>query len=151
MTREHVLRMAESTYGAILLRYSEYKVAVARYESPNPEDDEFAKLAIAGFSSVAPIERWSWEHFTAIRALREGDLSDEALAWHEEDAREYARFACICYGALFALREIGSLRDEDDMEIAELAMPTFMMRHLEEIYGSTSGSSGEVAGGPTRR
>ena len=43
---------------------------------------------------------------------------------------------CACYGALFALRDIGSLKDDDDMEIAELAMPGFMMAHLNDIYGS---------------
>jgi hypothetical protein len=134
MSRETVLNAAVGAYRAILLRWSEYKAAASRYESPNAEDDEFAKLAIAGFSSIAPIERWGWQHLVAIRELRADELSAEALAWHEEYATEYARFACACYGALFALRDIGSLQDEDDMTIAELAMPGFMMAHLNEIY-----------------
>jgi hypothetical protein len=40
----------------------------------------------------------------------------------------------MCYGALFALRDIGSLENEDDFEIAEAVMPGFIMAHLEEIY-----------------
>jgi hypothetical protein len=135
MTRETVVNAAVGAYRAILARYHEYKAAASRYESPNPEDDEFAKLAIAGFSSIAPIERWSWEHLVAIRELRADALSDDALAWHEECASEYARFACICYGALFALRAIGFPKDDDDMEIAGLAMPAFMMGHLNDICG----------------
>jgi len=136
MTRQTVLNAAVGAYERILRRYPEYKAAAALYESPNPEDDEFAKLAMAGYSTIASLERWSWEHFVAMRELRTGDLSDQALAWHEDGAREYARFACICYGALFALRDIGSLKDDDDMEIAELAMPGFMMAHLDDIYGN---------------
>jgi hypothetical protein len=80
MTRETVLNAAVGAYGAILLRYAEYKPAASRYESPNPEDDDFAKLAIAGFSSIAPIGRWSWEHLVAIRKLRAGIY--QTRLWH---------------------------------------------------------------------
>jgi hypothetical protein len=100
----------------------------------NPEDDEYSRLAIAGFSSVAATDRWSYKYFTGIRDLRATELSDDALAWHAPHAQQYARFACMCYGALFALRDIGALKDEDDFEIAEAVMPGFMMAHLEEIY-----------------
>jgi hypothetical protein len=149
MNRQHAVNAADSAYRAVLERYEEFTAAAARYESPNPGDDEFAKLALAGFSSIAPADHWSWGHVTAIRELRAHVLSDEELAWHGEHAREYARFACISYGALFALREIGTLKDEDDMEIAESIMPGFMMAHLNEIYGVKHGS--EVPpGGRTR-
>jgi hypothetical protein len=134
MTRETVVNAAMGAYQRILRRYGDIKAAAARFESPNPEDDEFVKLAIAGFSSIASTDRWSWEHFCAIRELRAGELSDEELDGHESHARDYARFACICYGALFALREIGALKDDDDFEIAEAVMPAFMMSHLDEIY-----------------
>jgi hypothetical protein len=150
MTRQTVLNAAVEAYESILRRYPEYKAAAARYASPNPEDDEFAKLAIAGYSAIASLERWSWEHFVAIRELRAGSLSDQALSWHEDGAREYARFGCICYGALFALRDIGSLKDDDDMEIAEAAMAGFMMSHLDEIHGNGDPESEESRGGPTR-
>jgi hypothetical protein len=53
------------------------------------------------------------------------------------------------YRALFALRDIGSLKDDDDVEIAEFAMPGFMMAHLDQIYGN-GGESSESRGGPTR-
>ena len=150
MTRETVVNAAMGAYQSLLLRYREIKAGTARYESPNPEDDEFAKLAIAGFSSIASTDRWSWEHFSVIRELRAGDLSDEQLAWHDSHARDYARFACICYGALLALREIGALKGDDDFEIAELVMPGFMMSHLDEIYASAEPPSEDPRRGPTR-
>jgi hypothetical protein len=149
MTRETVVNAAMGAYKALLLRREEYVAAAARYVSPNPEDDEYAKLAIAGFSSVAPTDRWTLEHLTTIRELRASELSDEALAWHAPYAPEYARFACMCYGALFGLSAIGALKDDDDFEIGALAMPGFMMLHLEEIYGSEP-DRGQSCGGPTR-
>jgi hypothetical protein len=134
MTRETVVNAATGAFRTLLLRYADYAAAAAQLVSPNAEDDEYSKLAIAGFSSVAATERWSYEYFTSIRNLRVTELSDDALAWHAPHAQQYARFACMCYGALFALRDIGSLKDEDDFEIAEAVMPGFMMAHLQEIY-----------------
>jgi hypothetical protein len=134
VTRETVVNAATGAFRTLLLRYGDYAVAAARLVSPNPEDDEYSRLAIAGFSSVAATDRWSHKYFTGIRDLRATELSDDALAWHAPHAQQYARFACMCYGALFALRDIGALKDEDDFEIAEAVMPGFMMAHLEEIY-----------------
>jgi hypothetical protein len=135
MSREAVVNAATGAFQTCLLRYRDYASAPAGFSSPNPDDDEYSKLAIAGFSSVATTERWSWEHFAAIRELRMTELSDEALAWHGPHAQQYARFACMCYGALVGLRDIGALKDEDDFEIAEAVMPGFIMANLEEIYG----------------
>ena len=63
-------------YEGILRRYTEYKAAAARYDSPNPEDEDFAKLAMAGYSG---------DRLT--RALGHGSTSSQSETYVPEACR----------------------------------------------------------------
>ena len=96
-----------------------------RLESSNQEDSYEIKLAMVGYSLFRPVESWNYEFYRFIKDKLDGDLSNESLAWHGDDAVTYAQFACLAYG----LREI----DDQAFFLGEAYLPGFMHLHLEEI------------------
>ena len=122
----------DALFNSILKDYSKYLDMAERLESSNQEDSYEIKLAMVGYSLFRPVESWNYEFYRFIKDKLDGDLSNESLAWHGDDAVTYAQFACLAYGALLgkhALREI----DDQSFFLGEAYLPGFMHLHLEEI------------------
>ncbi len=96
-------------------------------ESPNPEDDQFIKAAMVGFSKYSRTEEWAQEHYRYIQSYRMGDYSDTSLAvLHGEKAGKAAVFACLCLGLLLGMYQAEEISDEE-FKIAEAQLPGFML------------------------
>jgi hypothetical protein len=117
-----------------LQSYQRYRTAAVALESPNSEDDEYSKLAIAGFSSYSSVERWGVEEFTLFQAMRASEFTAEVREWHEADAEVYERFGCLCLGAILGLKDIGAIQTDEELEFAHASAMAFMTGHGNEIY-----------------
>ncbi|MES2462802.1 MAG: hypothetical protein V4671_19645, partial [Armatimonadota bacterium] len=102
---------------------------------PNPEPEEFGeflKIAIIGFLQHENADQWSRDHTEFIKSRREGELSDENLAWYEEFAPSVAAFSCLALGALQGLYSQGQIDDETFLQ-GEALLPGFIAMKNEQI------------------
>ena len=73
-------------------------------DSPNPQDDQFMKMAIVGFSYHDKTENWQQGHFKIAR-----EYADECLRLGDE--ANVAKFNLLALGALLGLYSSGKLDD----------------------------------------
>lgn len=107
-------------------RFPTYRRVALELASPNPEDDEFVRAAIVGFSRHAPTENWGSDHFEFLRQRRERDYSCESLSFLYGDRwRDSALLACMSLGCLLGLFQVGRITDEEFL-VAELQLPGMM-------------------------
>ena len=119
-------------FAALLQNFERHKKAIAGLESPNPEDDEYIKAAIVGFSFHQPTEAWSLKQCDFIKERRNGEYSDKQLQAYDEKARDYALFACLAHGYLLGLFQAGTL-DEIQFATAEAQLPGFLELHMNRL------------------
>jgi hypothetical protein len=119
---------------AALRTYQRYVAAAAALESPNSDDDEYSKLAIAAFSSYSSVERWGVEEFTLFQAMRASEFTADVREWHGVDAQIYERFGCLCLGAILGLKDMGAIQSDDELELAHASAMAFMTGHANDIY-----------------
>lgn len=113
-------------YESLLRGFARSRDTARSLESPNPEDDEFVRMAIVGFSMNAKTESWSPEHYAFVSKQREDDFSVEALGvLHGEQAQNYALFAGLCLGFLLGLFQTEQV-SEEEFSVGEAQLPGFM-------------------------
>lgn len=118
-------------FKSILNHYDRYASVAIKMKTPNPEDDEFIRAAIVGFSQHAPTEEWTHSHYEYILNYRQGDFSDKSFEFlYGEKALKVALFACLCLGALLGMYQIAEI-SEDEYKIAEGQLPGFMLLHAD--------------------
>jgi hypothetical protein len=116
----------------LLKGYPRYLQGAKAYVSPNPEDDLYVKMALAGFSLTRPTVEWGINHFDFIQEHRRGDYSDQQLADRGPRASTYALFACTALGYLLGLYQ-GDLLDDAEFSRAEALLAGFLAMNEEEI------------------
>lgn len=119
-------------YRMLLQGFPRFLVAAKGYESPNPEDDLFVKMAIAGFSLEQPTEEWGCNHFRLVRSYREGDYSDAQLVDRGEGARAYALFACLALGYVLGAYQAEAI-DDAEFSRGEALLAGFLAMNEPEI------------------
>lgn len=113
--------------------FTTYRRVALELASPNPEDDEFVRAAIVGFSRHAPTEDWGCNHFAFLRQRRERDYSHESLSFLYGDRwREFALLACMSLGCLLGLFQVGRLTEEEFL-VAELQLPGLMALSASDL------------------
>jgi hypothetical protein len=122
--------MAE--FDRLLSEFAPSLATARELESLNPEDDEFVKLAVVGFSLHEEMELWRREHYEFIKARLEGDISPDNLDWYEEAAPSVAAFSCLALGALQGLYNRRNINDAEVLH-GEMILPGFTMLHNEQI------------------
>jgi hypothetical protein len=116
-----------------LSRYAQYVAAARAIESPNSSDDEWVKLAMAGFSSHVGLEQWTREDFDSFVEIRRSEFTDEVLGELGPEAVCYERFGCICIGAILAQMRLGAIRGPEELFVALAAVAGFMALHSPDI------------------
>jgi hypothetical protein len=120
------MRSLASDYESLLAGFNRFRNAAVALDSPNPEDDDFVRMAIVGFSLNAPTAAWSRQHLDYVRSAHQADFSDNQLEFlHGVQAHSYALFAGLSLGYLLGLRESGRLSD-DELTVGEAQLPGFM-------------------------
>jgi hypothetical protein len=117
-----------------LQRYPKIAAAAGGLESPNPEDDDYVKLAIVGFSIHAPTEGWGVDEFDAFQELRASEFTDDVLEDEGADAKVYERFGCVCIGVVLGLKHNGTIQTEEQFALAHAISMAFMIEHAPKIY-----------------
>jgi hypothetical protein len=128
-----VSKAARGACEAVLAQYSRYVAAAESIDSPNLEDDQWVKLGIAGFSAHAPTERWTADDLRLFLEIRSSELTDDVLAEFGSDAGVYERFGCLCIGAVLGLMQLGAIRNEDELLVAQAAVAAFMTLNSQHI------------------
>ncbi len=90
-------------------------------ESPNSEDDDLVKLAIAGFCCHRPVEHWGFDEFEFV-SQRRHEVADFDAPWVE--------FVCLAAGYLLGLLQDGKLIEAQG-NLFEAQLPGFMWLHSE--------------------
>ena len=88
-------------------------------DSPNPQDDQFIKMAIVGFSYHDKTENWQQGHFTIARRY-----VDECTRLG--DPPKLGKFNLLALGALLGLYSAGKI-DDRLYGIGYALLPGFVM------------------------
>jgi hypothetical protein len=93
--------------------------------SPNPQDDQFIKMAIVGFSFHDKTENWRQGHFKIAR-----EYADESMRLG--DPPKLTKFNLLALGALLGLFSAGKLNDRL-YGIGYALLPGFVMSKGGEL------------------
>ncbi len=94
-------------------------------DSPNPEDDQFIKMAIVGFSYHEKTENWQPAHFKIAR-----QYADECARLG--DPAKLRKFNLLALGALLGLYSSGRV-DERLYGIGYALLPGFVLSKGSEV------------------
>ncbi len=94
-------------------------------DSPNPQDDEFIKMAIVGFSYHDKTENWKQGHFDIAR-----ECADECARLG--DPAGLRKFNLLALGSLLGLYSGGKI-DDRLYRIGYALLPGFVMSKGSEV------------------
>lgn len=115
-----------------------YRRMAQKLVTPNPEDDEFVRAGIVGFSFHQPTESWGKSHFRFLRSRLDLDYGPTSMEWYGEAAPAHRVFVAMCLGYLLGLHQSGVISD-DEFTLAEAQLPGFMILHTARIAPPTNG------------
>ena len=134
----HVQHLYEpdNHFRRLLTRFVALRSRAQAYVTPNPEDDLLVRLAVVGFSFEARTEAWNYNHFLAVAAYRQHELTPDVLATHGVHADTWAEFACLAYGFLLGASAADRI-SELDFSHASALLVSFMWLHINELDALT--------------
>lgn len=92
-------------------------------ESPNAEDDQLVKIAIAGYSYHQPVESWGRNEFDFVKKRR-----DEVAGYDSK----WIEFVCAASGYLLSLYQSDQINDTQCFQF-KMLLPGYMWQHSERF------------------
>ena len=119
-------RELRAEFESLLVAFEEQREAAACLVTPNSEDDVFVRAAIVGFARSCDPDAWARGHLQFIQERRQGDASDESLAFlYGPESNAYAILACLFLGALLGMFQAEKITEEE-FRLGEALLPGFL-------------------------
>ena len=119
-------RELRAEFESLLAAFEALREAAACLVTPNREDDVFVRAAIVGFARYCDPDTWARGHLQFIQKKRQGDVSDESLAFlYGPESNAYAILACLFLGALLGMFQAEKITEEE-FRSGEALLPGFL-------------------------